>query len=257
MDVARTAGVTTITAAHPSSGVSGSTTLTVSSAELVSIAVAPPAPAAPVGAPTQLTAVGTYTDGTTQDLTSIVAWSSSNELVASVSSAAGSKGVARGLSTGSTTITATDPATGISATTALTVTQARMVSIAVTPTAPSVPLGSTKQFTATGTYTDGTVQDVTAAVTWSSSQAGVASISNAGASNGLASSATPGTTTIQAADAATGIAGSTTLTVTQAELVSIAVTPARAEVALGGAQQLTATGTYSDGSEQDLTSDVT
>ena len=65
-------------------------------------------------------------------------------------------------------------------------TAATLVSIEVTPADPSIANGTTQQFTATGTYTDASTQDLTAAVTWSSSDEGVATISNAGGSEGLA-----------------------------------------------------------------------
>jgi len=55
---------------------------------------------------------------------------------------------------------------------------AALVSIAINPLAPTIALGTTQQFTATGTYTDGTAQDLTTVVTWSSSSATVAIISN-------------------------------------------------------------------------------
>ena len=58
---------------------------------------------------------------------------------------------------------------GVTATTTLTVTGATLVSLAVTPPDPSVAKGSTLQFTATGTFTDGTNQNLTTQVTWSSS----------------------------------------------------------------------------------------
>ncbi|MFN9572301.1 MAG: hypothetical protein ACK58P_04510, partial [Betaproteobacteria bacterium] len=42
-----------------------------------------------------------------------------------------------------------------------------------------MPLGLSQAFAATGTFTDGTTQDLTSAVTWLSSAAAVATISNA------------------------------------------------------------------------------
>jgi len=57
----------------------------------------------------------------------------------------------------------------VSGATGLSVTPAELVSIDVTPTNASVPLGSTRQLTATGTYTDATTQDLTSSVAWVSS----------------------------------------------------------------------------------------
>src|SRR4029077_12202350 len=138
----------------------------------------------------------------------------------------------------------------------LTVTAATLVSIQVTPPGPSIANGLTQQFTATGTYTDNSIQDLTQAATWSSSNLGVATISNASGSSGLASAAGTGSTNISASlNSVTSLAAP--LTVTAATLVSIQVTPPAASIANGLTQQFTATGVYTDNSTQDLTSVVT
>lgn len=252
-----TTGTATITALHASANVSGSTTLTVTDAQLVSIAVTPATVSAPVGVPKPLTAIGTYTNGTKQDLTGSVAWSSSDPAVASVSGAGPSGGWVTGASAGTATIQAVDAATHLAGSTVLTVTPAVVVSIAVTPTAPSVPLGLSTRFTATGTYTDGSSHDLTTSVTWSSSSPDVAPVSNAGGSEGVATGALPGVTTVRAYDPAAGVAGTGTLTVTPATLASLAIGPATATVAVAGTQQLVATGTYTDGTQHDVTASVT
>ena len=228
-------------------------TLTVTAAALVSIGVTPAAPSVAKGLTKQFTATGVYTDASTQDLTLSATWSSSDLTTATISNAAGSNGLASSAGVGTTTITATSGA--ISGSTTLTVTAAALVSIAVTPATPSIAKGLTQQFTATGTYTDASTQDLTLSTTWSSSDLTTATISNAAGSNGLASSAGVGTTTITAATGA--ISGSTTLTVTAATLVSIAVTPASPSVALSATKQFTATGTYTDASTQDITNAAT
>ena len=245
------AGSTTITAT--SGSISGSTTLTITSATLVSIAVTPANPSIVKGTTRQFTATGTYSDSTTQDLTTAVTWNSSASGVATISNAAGSKGLATSAAAGSTTITATSGS--ISGSTTLTITSATLVSIAVTPANPSIVKGTTRQFTATGTYSDSTTQNLTTSVTWGSSTSGVAAISNAAGSKGLATSAAAGSTTITATSGS--ISGSTTLTVTSATLVSIAVNPTNPNIAQGTTQQFTALGIYSDSSTQDLTTSVT
>jgi hypothetical protein len=84
-------------------------------------------------------------------------------------------------------------------------------SIALTPANSSVAIGGTQQFTATGSYTDGSTNNLTATATWSSSNGSSASVSNTSGSQGLATGAAQGSTTISAAVGA--IKGSTTLTV--------------------------------------------
>jgi hypothetical protein len=87
-----------------------------------------------------------------------------------------------------------------------------LTGIALSPANPSVLTGISQQFTASGTYSDGSKQDLTGSVTWSSSQASVATIS----AGGLATGVSAGTTTISATLA--GVSGSTVLTVQTAPL---------------------------------------
>ncbi|HEX2569635.1 MAG TPA: Ig-like domain-containing protein [Polyangia bacterium] len=244
-------GTATITAALGT--ITSSTGLTVTPAVLVAIGITPMNPSLPLGTTRQLRATGTYTDSSTQDLTTQVAWASSDTNVATVSSAAGSEGLATSVSLGRATITA---AMGtITGSTALMVTPAELVSIAVTPINPSVPRGLTQQLRATGTYTDNTTQDITTQVTWTSSATNIATVSSAAGSQGLATAVNLGTATLTAA--MNGITGSTDLQVTAALLVSLAITPPNPAFALGTTDQLMATGTYTDNTTQDLTTQVT
>ena len=244
-------GSTTITATF--SGISGNTTLTVTAAMLVSINVTPTNPSIALGTTQQFTATGIYSDNTNQDLTTSATWNSASTGVATISNTAGSNGLATSVAAGSTTITATF--SGISGNTTLTVTAATLVSINVTPTNPSIALGTTQQFTATGIYSDGTNQNLSASVTWNSSSTGVATISNTAGSKGLAASFGVGPTTITATFS--GKSGSTTLTVTPATLVSISVSPTNPKIAFGTTRQFTAIGTFSDSTSQDLTTSAT
>src|ERR1700736_1323988 len=61
-----------------------------------------------------------------------------------------------------------------------------LTSISVAPANLTLHVGSTRQFIATGTYNDGSQQDITASVAWSSTAAAVASISNVSGSGGIA-----------------------------------------------------------------------
>jgi len=241
-------GMTTITAT--SGSISGSASFSVTPAALVSIAISPSAAMIGVGATQQFFAIGTYTDGSTQDLTTTAYWTSSVASVATVSDAAGSQGLATGAGLGTTTITATLGTFSGSANFTVTSTS-MLVSIAVSPGNPTIPLGTAQQFTATGTYADGTTADLTATATWTSSPATVAPISI----SGLASSASQGSTTITATSGS--VSGSTLLTVSAPALNSIAITPANSSVPLGMSVQFTATGIFTDGSQQDLTATVT
>jgi hypothetical protein len=245
------AGSTTVSAT--SGGVAGDTVLTVTDATLVSIEVSPLTPSLANGLTRQFTATGTFTDNSTQDLTTQVTWASSDGAVATISNAASSNGLATAISAGSTTVSATSG--GVASSTSLTVTDATLVSIEVSPATPSVANGLPQQFTATGLFTDNSTQDLTTQVTWASSDGAVATVSNAASSNGLATTTAAGSTIVSAISG--GVTGSTTLTVTDATLVSIDVSPATPSVANGLTQQFTATGRFSDNSTQDLTTQVT
>ncbi|WP_157068268.1 Ig-like domain-containing protein, partial [Legionella gratiana] len=83
----------------------------------------------------QFTAIGTFSDASTQDLTSSVSWSSSSIATATISNVSGSNGFATGVASGTTTITAA--LSGVTGSTSLAVTNATLVSIAVSPTNPS------------------------------------------------------------------------------------------------------------------------
>ena len=197
-----TPGTSTITATLGS--VSGATTLNVGAAVVTSIAVTPASPSIAKGLTEQFTATGTYSDGTTGDITSSVAWTSSSLTIAIIDAT----GLASTLSVGTSTITA---ASGpVSGATIFTVTAAALTSIAVTPANPSIVVGATQQFNATGTYTDGSTADITSSVTWNSSNIVVATIS----SSGLAAGLTTGSSTINAALGS--ISSATALTVTAA-----------------------------------------
>jgi hypothetical protein len=209
------AGTTTITATVGS--VSGSTSLTVTAATLVSLAVTPTNPSIALGTTQQFTAMGTYSDGSTQDLTASASWTSSVIAVATVSNTTGSKGRATSVAVGTTTITAA--VGGVSGSTSLTVTPPALLSIAISPMNRTIDLGATQQFTATGTYTDSSSQDLTTSASWTSSDTTVATISNAAGTNGRAASVNDGTTTIIAAVG--GISKSTTLRVTSGPPINI------------------------------------
>jgi hypothetical protein len=170
-------------------------------ATLTSIAITPANPTLARGTTRQLTATGTFSDNSTRDLTGQVTWASSNPAAATVSRTGLATGVAPGTSTVSATLN------GVSGSTQVTVSTASLASIALTPASPRIGQGATQQFTATGTFTDSTTQDLTGQVTWASSNPAVASIS----ATGLATAVAPGTSTISAS--MNGVTGDTDLTV--------------------------------------------
>ena len=134
---------------------------------------------------------------------------------------------------------------------------AKAATISIDPVAAVIGPNTTKQFTVSARLSDGTKTAMANnSVTWTSSDTSIATVD----ASGLATAGSvTGTTTIIATDA-NGVRGSATLEVgmLKSELpTSIAITPASPSVVLGRSMQLTATGTYADGSTQDLTATVT
>ena len=125
---------------------------------------------------------------------------------------------------------------------------ANLVSVAVTPAAPSVAIGATQQFTATAVYSDGSARDVTRNAAWTSATPLVATV---GAASGIATGVNQGSAAIAAAFE--GKTGSSILNVVPAAVMSLAVTPATTTFPAGATRQLAAFATYSDGSVRDVT----
>jgi uncharacterized protein YjdB len=240
-------GVVTITATLD--GVSGTASITVVAATLRSIAVTPANATTTVGLRSSYTATGTFSDGTTVDLTTQVTWSTGNATVAAISNTAGAQGQLLARAAGTTTVTAT--LGGVSGSTNVTVGGRVAVSLSISPITPTTRLGSNVRFTATEIFSDGTQQNVTGQATWTSSNTGVATINR----GGLATPVAVGTTTITATFM--GLTASTTLTVTNAVVVSISVTPVTPTIPIGTTVQFTATAIFSDGTTQNVTGQAT
>jgi peptidoglycan hydrolase-like protein with peptidoglycan-binding domain len=120
-------------------------------------------------------------------------------------------------------------------------------SITVTPSNSHLPVGINEQFTATGHYSDSSTADITTSVVWDLSDQTVATINNAGLLTGLSAGLTQVSATMD------GVSGTTTLTVTDAVLVAITISPSNPSVARNSSIQLSAIGTFSDSSEVDIT----
>ena len=225
-------------------GLTGTATLTVSKAALVSIALDPSVSSVALGSTTQLKAIGSYTDRSTQDVTSRVIWKSSQPNIAAVNSA----GLANSRSIGEVSITATSAS--VSASCQLTVLPAELVSISVGQDRSTIPLGTTAQLKARGVYTDGSTRDLTDSASWSSSPLGIVSVKP----SGLAASLRIGTATVEARSGS--VTGAGTLSVSSALLTSIKIASDKALMPLGTTQQMSALGRYTDGSSPDMTNSV-
>jgi Bacterial Ig-like domain (group 2) len=222
---------------------------------LVSITVTPTTLSVAVGQTDGMTATGTYSDGSTQNITAAVAhvggWSSGTPADAVIGTLGATQGV-NCIHGGSSLISATlGTITGSSTITC----NAVLTAITVTPTSPSVLVGAIPTFIATGTYNDGSSADVTLQATWTSGTPAVASIGTS-ADPQPVNALSAGTSAISAA--VSSISGSSTLTVTAPgppppTLSSITVTPANPTINVGSSLGFIATCVFSDSSTQDCT----
>jgi len=224
-------------------------TLTVDSATLSSIALSP---ANATIAPTtklDLIGTGTFSDGSASVLPNL-SWSTLEPAVASVNGS----GVVTGVAQGAATINVFSSfALGhVQGSTTVNVSSATLQSIAVNPATAFLPPGGTLQFSAIGTFSDGSTQDVSSLAVFASTNSSNSTTTTevATISGQLATAQGPGQTTITATIGT--LSATANLLVVPPSQVSLTVSPATASVAAGATAQLSATGTYG-GATQDFT----
>lgn len=243
------AGTSVITAAFE--GKSGSATLTVLPARLVSLAVAPVNPSINIGNTQQFVALGTFSDNTTRDISAVSTFSSASTNVASV---VASTGLALGKAQGTSVISASSG--GLTGSATLTVLPATLVSLGLTPAANSLAVGATAQLSAVATYSDGSVVDVTGASTYVSASPAQVAVAAGGVITGVA----PGTSIITASfGGRSATAGATTLNGAVLPVVTISslvVTPASGTVLVNGGMPFVATAYYSNNTNAVVTTAV-
>jgi hypothetical protein len=226
-----------------------STTLTVTAAKLKSVSLSPTAPQVPKGLSQAFTATASFSDGTTQDVTEGASWSE-KDLVGSGVALLSSKGVATAKNVGQASISVHYKT--VSASTTLTVTAAVLTSLSLSPTNPTLVVGNSLTFSAQGTFSDGTVQDVTAAADWGVADLVGSGVASMEGSTVIADSAGQATISVFYE----GLEADTNLTVNAVTLKALQISPLAPSVLKGGTQQFSATGAYSDGTTQDLTKTV-
>ncbi len=235
-------GTVTVTATKGS--ISGSDTLTVAAPVLVSIALSPQSTTLTPKHSGQLTAVGTYNDQSTQDISNSVSWSASPDHIVTLDP----NGLVTGKSLGTTTVTAVS--NNLSASSQVAVVAPTLESIFISPKRVSIPLGENRQLEAVAQFSDGSVQYWRSLVQWSSSDPSILSMSNAGAATALS----VGTASVTATSGT--VSGTVQVQVAPAVVTSLAVAPASSVLLVGGQAQLSATAIFSDGSSQDFTTTV-
>jgi hypothetical protein len=242
MIISKTVGATSISAVYES--VRASSGLTVGPPQLASITVTPQTPSLNPKHSVQLTATGIFTDGTTQDLSSMVMWASTPTSVLTISA----MGLATANSPGAATVTASQGS--ITGNDALAVALPTLLSITLSPQSIVLTPAHSTQLKAVGTYSDASTQDISGIVTWGARPSGIVAVNSSGLATGKALGGAAITAVLNA------VSGMDTVAVVAPTLNSISITPSGASIPLGENQQLFATGIYHDGSKQDLTSSV-
>ncbi|ABV86252.1 Ig-like domain-containing protein [Shewanella pealeana] len=127
----------------------------------------------------------------------------------------------------------------------------------ITPELNTLALNTSDNYSAIVTYSDGTSKDVTQAVTWSTAEQQIATVSQGGIASALGGGQTQVMATfaseLQGGEPLTDIA---TLIVTDAPLTHLSVRPGQAEILVGLTQAYSALASFSDGHQQDVTNDV-
>jgi trimeric autotransporter adhesin len=219
---------------------------------VLQLVVTTPAGILPLGATVQATATAVLQSGAQQDVTASATWSTSNARVAQVSNDAGVQGQVLALATGEVDVDAILDATSGSA--HLVVTDAQLISLVVTVDRPVVAARTDVVCTAMGFFTDGTHADLTSLATWTSSQPAVVSVSNTPGNVGALVAVAPGTSQLSASYQQ--LTGSADVSVTDATLSALFISPLVPWVSTNTSAALVATGLFSDGTAQPMTGSV-
>jgi len=206
--------------------------------------VRPTSPSIDVAATIQFTAFATYDDGSEGRVEGELPWTSSTPAVASIDR----DGLAAGVAGGQTTIEVEFD--GSMASTTLTVVGPMVTSLELTPATVRLGPGEMISIRATASFDDGSRGDVTDRCDWQSNAVTVATVGNTVGGFGRLDALAVGTATITAT--IDGVSADSVIDVVQLE--RIVVQPEELRLALGATGQLTATGIYSDGETQTLTS---
>ena len=246
-------------------GVSGASVLKVTGGNLSSFTVSPSIVTLVNNTSTRMTATGTFSNGSTRDITGTgaVQWTLLNPALATVTAPSGNLVLLNANAlTGTTTVTATvkAPSGTLTFPTTLTVTAPQLLSIAIFTTSPeltagSLTAGTSARFTVTANF-NGATQDVTTLSNWTSDNQAIATVGTSGLAAGRVTGVGNGSTIIRATYGGITALNPATITVRSRSLQSLTTSPINSTVQAGNQVQFTATANYSDGTK-DVTEDTT
>jgi uncharacterized protein YjdB len=227
-------GPVTITAT--SEGKTGTAAITVTLVPVASVAVTPATATVKVGEAAPLTATTKDAAGNVLNGRSIT-WTTNNPALATVSAA----GVVSGIATGGP-VTITAASEGKTGTAAITVTLVPVASVAVTPATAGILVGQTVALTATTKDASGNVL-TGRTITWSTSDAALATVNAAGVVTGVAGGGDP----VSITATSEGKSGTAAITVSVPPVATVTVAPASASVSVGETVPLSAATRAADG----------
>ena len=218
----------------------------VSPPRLLALSVSPADTTLALGQAAQVRATGEYSNGQRVDLTTAVEWSSFPSGVVDV----GADGAVTTLSQGTTFVLA--HLDGIDSFPArFEVTPPSLLRLDGTPDLTTVPSGAAVQLRSFGEFSDASVREVTAEVTWTSLSPALADFTGPGLLHALAAGSVSVTHELD------GIVGDTLqVVITSAQLDSITIDPCPARLPSGVELRLTATAHFSDGTSLPLPDDA-
>jgi hypothetical protein len=240
------AGQATITGAV--GGLSESTVVTITDAQVTALQVVPPVLNVAAGATEQLTVVAILSDDSQRVINDEVAYTSADETVATVQAGVLAPGTVTGVGAGSTSITISFDApyleTPIVDTVDVNVTDATVESITVAPFVLVMTAGRNERLFAFAELSDGRTIDVTEQASWTSSAPHVATVSNVEGLRGVTTGIQPGQAAITAS--LDGVEGVRPVVVLDREIGALYIFPEGPYLAPGVSEQLFVVGQYED-----------
>jgi hypothetical protein len=226
------------------------TTIAVTTATLDSITVTPSVGSVTVGSRITFHAQAAYRDGQRTDVSQQGLWRTGDPRIATVSNTPGSRGVVTGLAPGKVTVTMAFGGSEGSAVATVEI-PTTLASLALSPQNPTAKVGDGADFTLVGTFSDGSMRDVTTSAGWMSSNGAVARVA-AGHADCLG--AMGGSVVISASTM--GKSASTNLSCVVLPMVSLRIIPGDlpAYPVIAGPIQYSAYATLTDNSERNVTS---
>ena len=209
----------------------------------------------PKGMSFSFTAIAYFDDGSMMDVTDEVVWESKQANVLSVETGLNNPGYAYAVSVGEAKVTATlttQHRDFISNTATITVTDAELENIVLSPVKTIVPRGIQVRYRAYGYFSDRSSFDITRLATFQSSDSSVAVLSKSSGVAAIVDSVGEGITNITATFQGMN-SNVAALEVTSAVMSSLQITPAQATVPTETVDNFTATAYFSDGTSKDVT----